>query len=71
MTPAWDWLARSPWFGGLAALRRLAYVSWRTWQYDRPGLPRLILTSPLLLAGLVAWTRGFYGGIRDRHPRET
>ncbi len=63
MTPAWHWLARSPWLGGLALLRRLGYIFLRTWQYDKKGMFRLILSLPLLLLGLTAWTYGFYQGV--------
>lgn len=66
MTPAWNRLAGSPWFAGLALLRRLGYISLRTWQYDRRGLFRLVFFLPLLLSGLVAWTRGFYQGVHLR-----
>jgi GT2 family glycosyltransferase len=71
MTAGWKWLARSSWLGGPAVLRRLAYVSWRTWQYDRAQFLPLLLASPLLLAGLTAWTWGFYAGVRDRAGLET
>lgn len=64
MTPAWERMARTPRFGGLAVLRRLAYVSLRTWQYDGKELFRLVLSLPLVLYGLTAWTAGFYQGVR-------
>jgi GT2 family glycosyltransferase len=63
MTPAWQRLARSPWLGAAAVLRRFGYVLLRTWQYDRRGMWMLIFCVPLLLAGLLAWTQGFYRGL--------
>ena len=55
-------LARRRALAGLVILRRLGYISLRTAQYDSAGLIRSILFMPWLIAGLVAWTAGFYEG---------
>ena len=55
--------------GGLAlmilpfALWRLLYIARRTAAWDPRGFPRLLLLSPLLTAGSVAWAIGFRRGI--------
>ena len=58
------WLGRHPSLGWLVVLRRLLYISFRVIQWNLPDLPRFILQLPVLLAGLVAWTQGFYAGMR-------
>ncbi len=64
MTPFWLQLARSPWLGWMSVMRRLSYIFLRTWQYDKKGLAPLALFSPFLVLGLIAWTRGFYQGVK-------
>jgi GT2 family glycosyltransferase len=70
LNPGYEWLARHKILAGLVVLRRFGYISLRTIQYDRPGLVRLVLFLPWLLAGLAAWAGGFYDGyhINDREP---
>ena len=46
----------------LAALRRIGYFFYRTVQWNIASLPRLVIFSPLLLVGLLAWARGFNRG---------
>ena len=60
------WLARFRIFASLFVFRRLLYISLRTLQFDRVGLARLILLLPLVLAGLIAWTKGLYLGMKER-----
>jgi glycosyltransferase involved in cell wall biosynthesis len=50
------------------ALWRFLYICRRTAAWDPRGLPRLILLSPVLLAGLVAWAIGFRQGILAGKP---
>jgi glycosyltransferase involved in cell wall biosynthesis len=57
-------LGRHPVLAGWVILRRWAYVSLRTFQYDRSGLWRLFLYLPWVLVGLIAWTVGFYSGMQ-------
>ena len=65
-TPAWTWLARSPWLAGLAVGRRFGFIGLQTWRYKRKDILLLMLYSPLVLLGLVAWTTGFYRGVARR-----
>jgi GT2 family glycosyltransferase len=57
---SYRWMSRHALLAGLVMLRRLGYISLRTVQYDLPDLARLALFLPWLLAGLAAWTAGFY-----------
>lgn len=50
------------------ALWRFLYICRRTVAWDPRGLPRLVLLSPMLLAGLVAWAIGFRQGILASKP---
>jgi glycosyltransferase involved in cell wall biosynthesis len=50
------------------ALWRFIYICRRTVSWDPRGLPRLVLLSPMLLAGLVAWAMGFRQGIIAAKP---
>lgn len=65
-TPAWTWLARSPWLAGLAVCRRFAFTAHQTWKYNRKDMLLFMLYSPILLLGLIAWTAGFYRGVARR-----
>lgn len=60
------WLGMHPAFAGLVILRRLAYLTLRVIQWNLPDLPRFIVQLPVLLAGLIAWTQGFYAGMRAK-----
>ena len=61
-TPSYEWMARRPALAGLVMLRRFGYIGLRTLQYDPASLIRLALFFPWFVAGLAAWTRGFYAG---------
>ncbi len=50
------------------ALWRFIYICRRTVSWDPRGLPRLLLLSPMLLAGLIAWAMGFRQGIIAAKP---
>lgn len=52
-------------FFPLVVLRRLAYIAGRTAQWNPLGLLRILLLSPVLLYGLVAWAKGFRRGCRE------
>lgn len=47
----------------LVALRRLAYVGWRTATWHPLALPRAACLLPLLVGGLAAWAGGFRRGV--------
>jgi GT2 family glycosyltransferase len=64
MDAGYEKLASRPALAGLVILRRFVYLALRTLQWDLAGLPFFILFSPLVLIGLIAWTRGFYQGFR-------
>jgi len=49
--------------------RRLVYFGLRTIQYNKGGLLRFILSTPLFLIGLTAWTIGFHRGVKRRLNR--
>jgi GT2 family glycosyltransferase len=52
------------------ALWRFVYICRKTVSWDFRGLPRLVLLSPVLMAGLVAWAIGFRRGIIAAIRRE-
>ena len=60
------WLGEREYLGWFVALRRLGYISLRVIQWNLVDLPRYLLQLPPLLIGLLAWTRGFYAGMRNR-----
>ncbi len=50
------------------ALWRFLYICRKTASWDPRGLPRLVLLSPMLLAGLIAWAIGFRQGLLAGKP---
>jgi cellulose synthase/poly-beta-1,6-N-acetylglucosamine synthase-like glycosyltransferase len=56
---------RWPWMTLPIASRRFCYILGRTWSWNRRGLPRLALLTPVLFLGLLAWARGFRRGLRE------
>jgi mycofactocin glycosyltransferase len=62
-TPAWSFFARSALFAGPALLWRYGYIGMRTWQYSKDDMMRFMLSTPILLLGLLAWITGFYRGV--------
>jgi glycosyltransferase involved in cell wall biosynthesis len=62
------WLGRHPALGWIVFLRRLLYITLRVIQWNLADLPRFVLQLPVLMAGLIAWTRGFYAGMRATPP---
>jgi len=69
MGPSFVWLSSRPALSWLVVLRRLSYVGARVLQWNTLDLPRFVLQLPLLVAGLVAWTQGFYAGAK-RHGQD-
>ncbi len=59
------WLSTKPYLNWVVALRRLGYICLRVLQWDTLDMPRFILQFPVLLVGLVSWTKGYYEGIRE------
>ena len=55
-------LGRSLIVAVLAGLRRAGYFIYRTAQWNILLLPRLVVFSPVLLAGLLSWAHGFSRG---------
>jgi hypothetical protein len=49
----------------LVVLKRLTYIVGRTARWRASALPRVIVLSPLLVMGLVAWSLGFREGLRS------
>jgi GT2 family glycosyltransferase len=49
----------------LVVLKRLAYITARTAQWNPLGLVRIVLLLPVVLLGLAAWARGFQRGCRE------
>jgi glycosyltransferase involved in cell wall biosynthesis len=45
--------------------KRLSYIMIRAALWNRLGLLRIILLMPILILGLVAWTKGFHAGCRS------
>jgi len=65
------WIFRYPWLAPLLFFRRLAYISLRVLQWNLFDLPRYLLQLPFVIAGLIAWTIGFYHGVRERDAGST
>jgi len=61
-------MGRHPIMAWAVILRRLLYITLRVMQWNLPDLPRFILQLPVLVVGLMAWTRGFYAGMRRTSP---
>ena len=68
MDRSWTWMGRHPIMAWAVILRRLLYITLRVMQWNLPDLPRFILQLPVLVVGLMAWTRGFYAGMRRTSP---
>jgi GT2 family glycosyltransferase len=68
MNTSLTWLGRHSMLAWLVVLRRLVYITLRVIQWDLLDLPRFILQLPILIAGLIAWARGFYAGMRPSTP---
>jgi glycosyltransferase involved in cell wall biosynthesis len=64
MDSSLTWLGHHPVFAWVVILRRLLYLSLRVVQWNLPDLPRYLLEMPVLVVGLIAWTRGFYAGMK-------
>jgi len=64
MDSSYVWLGRRPLLAWIVVLRRLAYITVRVLQWSLPDLPRYVVQLPFVLAGLIAWTAGFYVGMR-------
>lgn len=47
-------------------LRRLVYITMRVIQWNFIDLPRYFLQMPFIFAGLAAWVRGYYRGVKER-----
>lgn len=65
MSDTLDLLGKHASLGWLVLLRRWLYMSARVVQWNLRDLPRYMWQSPVMLAGLIAWTQGFYAGKRD------
>ncbi len=63
------WLSTKPYLNWIVALRRLGYICLRVLQWNILDIPRFILQMPILLIGLVSWTRGNYEGARQQRLR--
>jgi GT2 family glycosyltransferase len=59
------WFGRHSVFGFVVILRRYLYIGMRVVQWNVLDLPRFLVQTPILLAGLLAWTQGFYAGMRS------
>ena len=46
----------------LFGIRRLAYISLRTLQWNPVGIVRIVFYFPILILGLSAWVKGFWKG---------
>ena len=57
-------LRRNYFFPVLLGLKRLAYITIRTLQWNPPGLFRIIFFFPFLMFGISAWITGFRKGNR-------
>lgn len=64
MSNTLTWLGRHSSLGWMVLLRRWLYISARVVQWNLRDLPRYLWQSPVMLVGLIAWTRGFYAGRR-------
>jgi glycosyltransferase involved in cell wall biosynthesis len=64
-----SWLGQHESAAGLLVLRRLLYISARVIQWNALDLPRYVLQLPVFLAGLIAWTGGFYQGMRAKRAQ--
>jgi len=61
-----QWIAKHPYLSWILFLRRLAYITLRVIQWNFFDLPRYLLQLPFVLAGLIAWTNGFYHGMQGK-----
>lgn len=59
-------VARYRWLGWILFLRRFAYITLRVVQWNFASLFRYALQLPFILSGLIAWTNGFYQGIKEK-----
>lgn len=59
-------IAQYPWLGWILFLRRFTYITVRVLQWNPSSLFRYILQLPFVLSGLIAWTSGFYQGIKEK-----
>jgi cellulose synthase/poly-beta-1,6-N-acetylglucosamine synthase-like glycosyltransferase len=60
-------VANYPWLGWILFLRRFIYITLRVVQWNLSDLLRYALQLPFISAGLIAWTYGFYQGIKERN----
>jgi len=64
LRPGFQELGKSTLFAGILAIGRLQYYLKSTLRWNKRGLLRLAILSPLILLGLGAWGLGFRDGCR-------
>jgi len=66
LRPRYQEWGKSTIFAAALAVSRLQYFLKSTIRWNKPGLIRLVILSPLILLGLTAWGLGFRNGCRKR-----
>lgn len=67
MKPQQSLILYSLYFG----IRRLLYITLKTFQWNPIGALRLFIYFPLFIIGLSSWVKGFYDGNREHTFKET
>jgi GT2 family glycosyltransferase len=71
LNASYVWMVRHSALAGLVMLRRLGYISLRTFQYNPADLIRMVMFFPWLSGGLAAWVGGFYNGYKTLRDKDT